>query len=796
MARIEVSLRSRGGAPLIAAAGLTMAVLAVAAVAAQNDRDRSAAPRAVAGITADAAAESHRQMLQALRDIAVRTDAENPWLGEGRRDAARARLEAAERGADEVAPGRDEVARFRALLDLAEQDLRLADERAAIDHFTAAYAMLPRLAPATMSAAPSAGPGAGAADRAAPPPAGRIDPREAARAVFRLGVAHLRYGESQNCAARHSAQSCILPIRGAGVHADPEGSRQAIRYFEEVMARVPQSSPLFLKAVWLANLAHMTLGGYPDAVPERYRVPPSVFASEQAFPTLPNVAPELGVATWSLSGGVVIDDFDGDGDFDLLTTTFDTRGEPRYFRNDGGAFVDRTAQSGLSGLYGGLNLVQSDYDNDGDLDAFVLRGAWLYAGGRHPGSLLRNDGAGRFSDVTFASGLGAHRGPTQTGAWGDVDGDGDVDLFIGNEHGPNPDYASDPGAQFDAPSELWRNDGDGTFTEVAAAAGIELREYVKGVVFGDYDNDGDPDLYASVLGGQNHLYRNDGRGAGASSMRFTDVTATAGVGSPVSSFPVWFWDYDNDGNLDLYVSTYAGAEDTVALVAASYFGLKVPYELPRLYHGDGAGQFEDRAEAMGLRRFHAAMGSNFGDLDSDGWLDFYLGTGYPNYEGLMPNVLYRGVEGRRFADVTLAAGVGHLQKGHAVAIGDYDADGDQDLFVQMGGAYPGDRFADALFQNPGSGNHWLGVELVGTRSNRAGIGARIRADVMENGTLRSIHREVSSGGSFGCNPLRQTLGLGRAERVERLEVWWPASGVRQAWRGVRADTVLRIVEPR
>jgi hypothetical protein len=752
---------------VVAATGLVTTLLASGAVLAQNDGDETAAAgpgaAAGAGISADAAADSHRRMLAELRGIAERTDAENPWLGEGRREAARARLEAAERGGDDLA-------RFRALLDLAEQDLRLGAERMAIDHFAAAYALLPRLAPGL--------------------PAGRIDEREAARAVFRLGVAHLRHGESQNCTAQHSAQSCILPIRGAGVHVDQQGSRQAIRYFEEVMARVPQSSPLFLKTAWLANLAHMTLGGYPDAVPERYRIPPAVFASEQPFPTFANVAPELGAATWSLSGGAVLDDFDGDGDLDLLTTTFDTRGEPRYLRNDGGTFVDRTAASGLSGLYGGLNLVQSDFDNDGDLDVFVLRGAWLYAAGRHPGSLWRNDGAGRFTDVTFAAGLGGHRGPTQTAAWGDYDGDGDVDLFIGNEHGPNPDYAADPGAHFDAPSELYRNHGDGTFSEVARAASIELREYVKGVVFGDYDNDGDPDLYASVLGGPNHLYRNDGDGA------FTEVTREAGVGAPVSSFPVWFWDFDNDGNLDLYVSTYAGAEDTVALVAASYFGLEVPYELPRLYRGDGKGRFEDVAEATGLRRFLAAMGSNFGDLDNDGWLDFYLGTGYPNYEGLMPNVLYRGIEGRQFAEVTLAAGVGHLQKGHAVAIGDVDGDADQDLFVQMGGAYPGDRFADALFENPGNDHHWLGVELVGSRSNRAGVGARIRVDVIEHGRPRSIHRTIGSGGSFGCNPLRQTIGLGSAERVERLEIWWPTSGVRQAWRGIRSDTVLRIVELR
>ncbi len=381
-------------------------------------------------------------MVAALREIADRTDAENPWLGEGRRTAARQRLAQADASGDELA-------RFRASLELAEQDLRMGDEKAALGHFSAAYDMLPGLG-------------------------SRIDQREAARAVFRLGVAHLRYGESQNCAARHNAESCILPIRGAAVHADPEGSRQAIHYFEEVLERVPQSSPLFIKTVWLANLAHMTLGDYPEGVPERYRVPPSVFASQQPFPAFKNIAPSLGVGTWSLSGGAVFDDFDGDGDFDLLTTTMDTRGNPSYFRNDGGALVDRTEASGLAGLFGGLNLVQSDFDNDGDLDVYVLRGAWLWGAGRHPGSLLRNDGTGRFTDVTFAAGgLAAHRGPTQTAAWGDADNDGDVDLYIGNEHGPNPDYAADPGQQFDAPSELYRNDGGGRFTDVAATAGVD-----------------------------------------------------------------------------------------------------------------------------------------------------------------------------------------------------------------------------------------------------------------------------------------------------------------------------------
>jgi hypothetical protein len=232
----------------------------------------------------------------------------------------------------------------------------------------------------------------------------------------------------------------------------------------------------------------------------------------------------------------------------------------------------------------------------------------------------------------------------------------------------------------------------------------------------------------------------------------------------------------------------------VALVAASYFGLEVPWELARLYRGDGRGGFVDVAARVGLVRLHLPMGSNFGDVDNDGFLDFYLGTGYPDYEGLMPNVLYHNEAGERFRDVTWPAGVGHLQKGHGVAFGDYDNDGDSDIFAQMGGAFPGDGFADALFQNPGFGNHWLALLLHGTTSNRSAIGARIRVDVIESGRRRSIYRHVGTGGSFGCNSLRQTIGLGRASAIERLEVYWPTSDQTERFDTVAIDRLYQLTE--
>jgi ASPIC and UnbV/FG-GAP-like repeat len=187
------------------------------------------------------------------------------------------------------------------------------------------------------------------------------------------------------------------------------------------------------------------------------------------------------------------------------------------------------------------------------------------------------------------------------------------------------------------------------------------------------------------------------------------------------------------------------------------------------------------------------MGSNFGDFDNDGFLDMYLATGEPNIATLVPNRMFKNVEGKRFAEITTSSGTGHLQKGHGVACGDWDRDGDVDLFVETGGAVNGDRYHDVLFQNPGQGNHWLTVKLVGKKTNRAAIGARIKVVTAGEAPLE-IHRHVSSGSSFGANPLEQTIGLAKATRVDRLEIHWPTSGTTQVFRDVAADQSIEVTE--
>ena len=587
-------------------------------------------------------------------------------------------------------------------------------------------------------------------------------------------IAYLRMAEDQNCHLVGSRDACLAPIRGQGVHQRREGSTRAVAALTAVLAQAPQD----LRARWLLNVAHMTLGSYPSGVPARFRIPPAAFAAEYALPRFDNVAREAGLDAFGLAGGAILDDFDRDGRLDVMLSGMGFADQMRLFRNNGdGSFVDATESAGLMGEVGGLNMVQADYDNDGSVDVLVLRGGWMGAEGRFPLSLLRNNGDGTFADVTREAGL-LRLAPSQTATWLDYDGDGRLDLFVGNE--------SSPGAEH--PCELYHNDGDGRFSERGKDAGLDFVGFVKGVVSGDYDNDGRPDLYVSVWGGDNLLFRNGGPASAEGGWRFTNVAAAAGVAKPRASFGTFFFDYDNDGWLDLFVVGYgraSGGMPQVEDVAADYLGLPHQGEHGRLYRNRGDGTFQDVTKAARLDKVVPGMGLNFGDLDNDGWLDFYLGTGTPDLGMLVPNRMFRNDAGQAFQDVTTAGNFGHLQKGHAVCFGDVDNDGDQDVFEEMGGAYLADKAHSALYQNPGSANAWLGLELEGVRTNRRAIGARLKVAVESASGPRFLYRTVGSGGSFGGAPLRQEIGLGDARAVTWVEVFWPASGETQRVDGLQ-----------
>lgn len=690
----------------------------------------------------DVEQDGDARMRARLAELAVSYLDTDILCGTGEALALRAELDA-------LGPDAQPIQLWRVLRPLAFHELRLGDAERAIALFERALNdVLPRMK-------------------------ARVPPEQIRQTRFDLGVAWMRLGESRNCVARHSSSSCILPIGPAGVHEDTEGSEHAWTIFEGLLRENPEDAP----SRWLLNVVAMTLGRWPDGVPEGMRLPADAFRSQGEFVRLVDVAQEHGLDQRTLAGGAVADDFDGDGRIDLVTTEMLPSGQMRYFRRTETTFEDRTVEANLIGITGGLNANQADYDGDGDIDLFVMRGAWLRAGGRYPNSLLANDGRARFRDVTYDAGLADPALPTQASSWCDYDLDGDLDLYIGNETDPS----------IHAPSQLFQNQGDGTFVDIAPKAGVENVHFAKSVAWGDVDEDGRPDLFVSNQNGPNRLYRNLGNDS------FVDIAERAGVTTPIASFPSWFFDVNDDGHLDIFVGAYMPA---IEPVARGLVGMPFRVETDALYLGDGKGGFKDVGREWGIVRPTLPMGSNYADLDQDGWLDVYLGTGYPAYDGLMPNVLWRNDAGKRFLDVTTAAGVGHLQKGHAVAFADFDADGDTDLFAELGGAFPGDGFASALFENPGTGAHWIDVRLVGADKNTFGINARLTVRAAEaDGTQRPRHRLVNSGGSFGSNPLTQRIGLGAATRVSTLEVRWPRGAV-QVFEDLPADVLVRIHEGR
>ncbi len=593
-----------------------------------------------------------------------------------------------------------------------------------------------------------------------------------------LAIAYLRLGERVNCIINHSGESCIFPIAGAGIHKDKSGSQKAIELYESILSQKPDD----LESRWLLNIAYMTIGGYPGQVPPKFLLKGLDDDSSFAVKPFVDVAAIVGLNTNNMAGGSIVEDFNNDDYLDVITSGWGLQEGMHYNQNNAnGSFSDISASSGLKDLVGGLHIVQTDYNNDGFKDIFVLRGGWKKKFGREPNSLLRNNGDGTFTDVTHQSGLLSFH-PTQTATWNDFNNDGWLDVFIGNETTEGESH----------PCELYINNGDGTFTDLAKEAGCDITVWAKGVTSGDYNNDGWPDLFVSTVDGRKYLLKNEGN---AKSVRFRDVTLESGLYvNTVRSFPTWFWDYDNDGWLDILVSGYDYGGALAQYAASEALGLPVQ-NLGNvfLYRNKQDGTFEDVTDKMGLNKVAFAMGSNFGDIDNDGWLDFYLGTGNPQYRSVIPNKMFKNIGGQRFVDITQAARVGNLQKGHGVSFADLDNDGDQDVHIDMGGAYTGDTYQNSLYLNPGQNdNRFISIRLEGTTCNRAAIGARIKVSFKENGVLRSVYREVNSGSSFGANPLQQHFGIGQANLIESIEIKWPGSSELQVFRNVKAGGVIKI----
>ncbi len=434
-----------------------------------------------------------------------------------------------------------------------------------------------------------------------------------------------------------------------------------------------------------------------------------------------------GVSKAGDPGAVAWFDMDGDGDEDLFVSAI---GKDRLFRNDGNGKFTKVKGSGLDkNADPSFGVAVGDYDNDGLPDLFVAN---LGAANK----LYHNEGAGRFRDVTRAARVGG--GGTvnsYSAAWADYDRDGLLDLYVSNGS-----------QQQTAKNFLYHNEGGGQFREVSDAAGVGGNESSLGCAWGDYDDDGLPDLFVANFGQPNRLYRNRGDGT------FADRAPQAGVDDAGNGAGAAWGDYDNDGHLDLYLfNTNSGAAND------------------RLYHNRGDGTFADVTEAAGLREMGDGEAVVWGDFDADGWLDIYL-VNRSDFSA-QRNRLYRNLGGSRFVDVTNAAGVAGSGSGQPAAAADYDGDGRLDLYV---GNLPGKR--EELFHNRTESGAVLVVRLTGTTGNRSAIGARVTVTA---GDLTMTREISSSSGRSSQNQLAAHFGLGGATTVDAVEIRWPDGAVQR-----------------
>ena len=512
-------------------------------------------------------------------------------------------------------------------------------------------------------------------------------------------------------------------------------------------------------------LAAQQSGGYPEAVAPALRLT----ARDGFHPTaveLEEVAARIGLDKTSGGRGSAVADLDGNGYLDVVVAGAHA-GVSLYRNNGDGSFSDVSAGSGLDACLYGFGVAAGDSDNNGLPDLFVTSMGFFDGGS----ALYRNNGDGTFTDVTRQAGVECW-GPAFTATWVDYDGDGLLDLFV----------AHNLGGFFDRkrPNRLYHNNGDGTFTDVTRQAGLRTRWATIGAAWGDFSNNGRPDLFLSGLG-RAQLFRNQGDGT------FRDASREAGIDRPAIGSVAAVWDIDDDGWLDIVQFTYSRPEDAIHTLR---HGRGPDDGGPlRVFRNNRDGTFTEIAARLGITGCWGTMTANLGDFDNDGHPDMLLGNGDPSMDRCEAPVLLANDGAGRFHNVAFAAGLPFTGKGHGANLADLTGDGRLHLLMANGGLYPGDLLTTTVHRPRKLPGNYLNVRLLGRTGNRDAIGARV---ALAAGGRRQ-HRLVSGGSGFGCLPLEQHFGLGGLEAIESLEIRWPGGAVERR-EGLPINTTVRLVE--
>lgn len=541
------------------------------------------------------------------------------------------------------------------------------------------------------------------------------------------------------------------------------------------------SGPASIEARWLLNLADAMLDQFPESVPSRYRVVQVL--PDADFHAFHEAATPAGLAGMSLPGPLSVDDFDGDQRLDILSTAQDGTSSLQLYSRKMSNQFSAVPDKLTSGTLGSTAVITADIDNDGALDVLILRGNRGPGGAEHGASLWRQDGSGQLVDVTQESGI-THAGAATNGVFADFDGDGDLDLFLGISGVPSANPREGGGAH----SSLLENDGTGIFQDITRWAGIPIFNDCRACVAADFDNDGDLDLFllAATPGDSfpsARLFANRGNGA------FDEVPFGLQFPSDVSS--VLAFDYDNDGWIDLFVASRSA---DASRVLNTLCGKLSGGGGSRLYRNLGDRRFQDVTERAGLGDEWPVAQATVGDIDNDGFLDLFLMLDPRGLTMPLPSVLYRNVSGARFENWTHLAKVGFLHGRGQAIFADIDDDGNQDLFVQAGEGDPLAPGPRSLMLNRGNSGRFLHLRLVGINSDRFAVGARVRLTVTEEGKTRQICFSTSANADRHGPLSRLEIGLGMADRIDALEIAWPTGENVDVHTEVPLDSFITITE--
>jgi len=517
----------------------------------------------------------------------------------------------------------------------------------------------------------------------------------------------------------------------------------AIEAYQRSIDILPSGSPLRSVRLWNLRLAYFALHKeYPGDLPQSHIIDINQI-EDKTTTFFVDFGKQMGVDKIDRGRGAGWGDLDGNGSLDLFTVGINAP-HGLYLR-ESELFVAAENRSSLDQIIGGWAAAIADYDSDGDLDIYVTRDAWE---GPKKNSLYSNNGYADFTDLANPLGV-LDEDDSFTAAWGDVNSDGWLDLYVANG-------VTGSGSA----NKLFLNNDGKVFNERAGNWFVDDKGTSLGVAMGDYDRDGDLDIYVSNVSGPNKLYRNDGHS-------YTDVTKNAGVENPLNgSYIPLFFDSDSDGDLDLFVSAMSYYEDVVESIKSSGETYRNP---ARLYRNDGNDVFFQRSADAGLARSFGAMGAGFGDLDNDGVADLYLANGGPLMARFEPNALFLRREDK-YVEVGQQAGVANLGKGHGVAFADVNEDGALDIYLGSGGHYPGDVWANSLYINQSSSNNGIEITLDGTRNNKFAVGANV---TVHSGKNRRLQR-LDAGSGFGStNSYSLHFGLGTHNKVDSVYISWP-----------------------